>query len=267
MRVVNAKSLICSNDHCFDISKYGYVNLLSRSVNNKYDKKMFKSRRTLSKSGFFEPLYERITKSVMNRAAFKNEVTKVLDAGCGEGSNLSSILQKINQSIPYEFLGVGVDISKEAIIAASRHYKSCIWCVADLAKCPFYDKQFDLILNILSPANYSEFQRILEDEGLVIKVVPDKDYLQEIREILYEKTNKQHYSNDKTLELFRDNLDILDILNVRYTRILDNALIRDLIQMTPLSWSATEVSLQKILKMNSLEITIDLTILLGRKKL
>lgn len=267
MKVVNTKSLKCSSDHCFDVSKYGYVNMLSHSVKNKYSKKMFKSRRILSKSGFFEPLNERISQSIINRVVFKNEVTKVLDAGCGEGSNLSSILQRIGQSMSNDLLGVGIDISKEGINAASRDYENCIWCVADLAKCPFNNKQFDIILNILSPSNYSEFQRMLEDDGLIIKVIPESDYLQEIREILYQKTNKQHYSNDKTLELFRSNLDILDIQNVRYTKTLDNTLIGDLVHMTPLSWGATEGSEQKVLKMSSIEITIDLTILLGRKKL
>lgn len=266
MKTVNFKSLTCSSDHCFDLSKHGYVNLLSHSVKTKYNKQMFESRKILCRSGFFEPLNEQISEQIINELKFKSKLMKVLDAGCGEGSHLTSVHQKISNNTANDFLGVGVDISKEGIYIASRDYPHTIWCVADIANCPFVSKQFDIILNILSPSNYSEFQRLLADDGMIIKVIPGSDYLKELREIFYEKTNRQDYSNDNTLELFRYNLDLLDIEHVRYSITLDSTLIDHLVHMTPLSWGAMEGSIQKVLKMTSLEITIDLAILLGRKK-
>ena len=67
--------------------------------------------------------------------------------------------------------------------------------------------------------------------------------------IFYEKINRQVYSNDNTLELFRYNLDLLDIQRVRYSATLEGTLIEHLIHMTPLSWGwgATEGRLQKVL--------------------
>src|SRR5699024_12760558 len=41
MKVVDFKSLICSNNHTFDFAKQGYVNMLTRSSNKHYDKNLF----------------------------------------------------------------------------------------------------------------------------------------------------------------------------------------------------------------------------------
>ena len=57
-------------------------------------------------------------------------------------------------------MGVGLDISKEAIIMASKEYKNIIWCV-EIFGAPFAGGCFDFILNILAPANYAEFKRMI----------------------------------------------------------------------------------------------------------
>ncbi|MCR8980676.1 methyltransferase domain-containing protein [Brevibacillus laterosporus] len=263
MRMVHRKSLLCTKGHCFDLSKHGYINLLTRASNTKYSKQMFKSRRAICKGGFFEPLIEIISKKIMTETSKKR--INILDAGCGEGSHLSSIQEKISQDTALNPLGVGIDISKEGISLASREYPNAIWCVTDLAHCPFAGEQFDFILNILSPSNYSEFTRMITDDGMVIKVIPNRDYLKELREAFYNETNRQEYSNDKTLALFKSHFQLVDVEQVRYRFALDHTPIESLLQMTPLSWGSTEEGLQKILQMDVPEITIDLTILFGKK--
>ncbi|MDQ7092071.1 methyltransferase domain-containing protein [Desulfosporosinus sp. PR] len=265
MKIVDCKSLICARNHCFDIAKQGYVNLLSHSVKTKYTNPMFKARKTLCRSGFFEPLQEKISQLILAELTGKSEAIKVVDAGCGEGSHLSSIHQKIGKKT-HGFLGVGIDITKEGIQLAAKDYPHNIWCVADLAKSPFAGKQFDILLNILSPSNYLEFQRILADDGKIIKVIPDSGYLKELREIFQLNTTKPAYTNDNTVELFRRSVNLLDIQSVRYTLALDSTLMEHLVTMTPLSWYATETSLQRTREINALHVTIDLTILIGGKK-
>ena len=51
--------------------------------------------------------------------------------------------------------------------------------------------EFDVILNILSPANYAEFTRLLKPDGLFVKVVPENDYLKELRNVFYDETERQ----------------------------------------------------------------------------
>ncbi len=41
---VKDNSLLCLKEHCFDLSKSGYINLLNNPVHSKYDKQMFTAR-------------------------------------------------------------------------------------------------------------------------------------------------------------------------------------------------------------------------------
>lgn len=266
MEMVDAKSLICDNHHCFDLARQGYINLLTHANKTKYDKQMFQSRRIIFQSGFFDPLMEKISREVINRS--KNKINRIalLDAGCGEGFLLSGIKERIRRDAAIDLLGVGVDIAKEGIITAAKEYPDSLWCVADLAKCPFKSRQFDFILNILSPSNYLEFKRMVCEDGIIIKVIPESGYLEELRQIFYEQTEKEHYINDKTVDLFQENLLLTDMQRLRYNVHMDSALIEHLIKMTPLAWGAAEDRLQKALDRNLKKITVDLTILFGKKQ-
>jgi 23S rRNA (guanine745-N1)-methyltransferase len=264
MKLVHLKSLICTNNHCFDLSKQGYINMLSHAQRTKYDRQMFEFRRTICRSGFYETLNTKICEIIINKLESQSEPIKILDAGCGEGSHLSRIQEKITQSSGTGHLGVGLDISKEGIFLASKEYPNTIWCVGDLAKTPFASQQFNIILNILAPANYTEFKRMIAHDGRVIKVIPARDYLLELRNIFYEQTDQQIYSNDNTLDLFRSKFKLMNVERVRYNITLDQTLIEPLIHMTPLSWGTTKEHLQKALEMNLREVTIDLTILAGK---
>lgn len=263
MSLIN-DSLVCMNKHSYDMSKSSYINMVSNYRPTKYDKQMFISRKLISELGFFDPLIKNISE-VINRNNSSNHPIKILDAGCGEGYHLVKIKERMAGNRENNLLGVGIDISKEGIIIAAKQYSNNIWLVADIANTPFKDKQFDYILNILSPANYIEFSRILADEGLIIKVVPNENYLQELREILYKETRQSSYTNNKTIELFTDNLQLLDRIEINYKVSLDKSNIENLIYMTPLSWGATAENRAEIIKADINEITADFTILVGRK--
>ncbi|OAT72530.1 putative RNA methyltransferase [Parageobacillus thermoglucosidasius] len=265
MGIVDLKSLICSNNHTFDIAKQGYVNLMTRSLATRYDKELFESRKIIAESGFFELLYKMVSEWIKNEVRLEEETVKILDTGCGEGSHLSSIKQKISSHSTSEVLGVGIDIAKEGILVAAKHHSNMIWCVADLAHSPFRSNTFDVILNILSPANYQEFQRLLNDNGIVIKVIPRSDYLKELREVFFDEPEKQSYSNQKIVRRFNANFETVDMFRLRYSISLSKALIPPLIRMTPLSWSATAEKIETLLNMNLSEITIDLDVLIGKK--
>ncbi|WP_230200134.1 methyltransferase domain-containing protein [Bacillus niameyensis] len=148
-------------------------------------------RKIITESAFFEPLSHSIAKVIYNHVAKTNETIFMLDMGCGEGSHLSNICEIVSSNYYDSVVGVGIDISKEGITEASKNYTERIWTVADLANTPFKNQQFDVILNILSPSNYSEFNRLLKADGVVIKIVPQSDYLKELREhLLNNLTNK-----------------------------------------------------------------------------
>jgi 23S rRNA (guanine745-N1)-methyltransferase len=141
MNMNGSNSLVCSNRHCFDLSKYGYIHLFSSSVKpTKYDKKLFESRHAICRSGFFEGMIQQIGHIIRNeRVNKKTKRLNILDVGCGEGSHLAELVNDLN-STGSEVLGIGTDISKDSIRIASREYPGLIWCVSDLAHSPFMDK-------------------------------------------------------------------------------------------------------------------------------
>jgi len=263
MQMINLQSLVCSTQHCFDISKQGYINLLSRAGSTKYDKKIFEYRREISKNGFFDPLYAAVSEIIMSQAP-SNEAIRILDAGCGEGSHLNNIQIEIAQKKHNPLLAVGIDISKQGISFAATEYSNAIWCVADISNCPFASKRFKFIINILSPANYSEFKRLITDDGLVIKIVPEQDYIKELREIFYEGSDKQVYTNSAILRHFNEQFELLGIERIRYQVNLSEPLIEPLVGMTPLSWGTSKERMEKVRQMNLKQVTMDFKILIGK---
>lgn len=266
MKTVQLKSLICVNHHCFDLSKDGYIYLVPHKVRTKYDQELFAARKRISSGNFFEHLITQISQRILKESGSGSEMIRMLDAGCGEGSHLSETMQKIQKQTLKELLGVGIDISKEGIRLAAKSSPAAVWCVADLANCPFDDKQFDYILNVLSPASYAEFQRLLNDDGMIIKVVPGSMYLQEIRKLLYKEPDKQQYSNEHTTELFNQKFALVDTQQVRYEMMVDSEYLEHLIRMTPLSWGAPELLIRRSIARRHMRVTFDFNVLYGKKK-
>jgi 23S rRNA (guanine745-N1)-methyltransferase len=265
MQVIDFKSLICLNHHTFDFARQGYLNLMTHSVNTKYSKALFEARRKLiTKGEFFTLLSHAIAKFITEHLVKTKETISILDTGCGEGSHLSNICEIIRSNFFKNVLGVGIDISKEGIMVASKNYSDKIWAVADLANTPFKFKQFDVILNILSPLNYAEFDRLLKPNGIVIKIVPQNSYLKELREHLFQKNEKQFYSNAETMERFKKSFQFIECSRLTYTMNLNKSSIEWLVQMTPLTWSTTEEQIKSFLIKNSAQITVDLDILIGK---
>ncbi len=265
IRVINGKSLVCKSKHCFDISKTGYINFLLNSVDTHYDKKLFESRNKVCKQGVFDQMITKITSLVDTYYLkdCKESSINILDVGCGEGSHLANTIEALKNKYTMNFRGLGIDIEKEAIKIASREYGDIIWCVADLAKIPFMSKQFDIVFNIFTPSNYSQFNRILKKDGILIKVIPNSNYLVELRNIFYDDTDKQKYSNEKVIKHFSDNLRIIEQDNILYTVELDRENLERIIQMTPLSWEVSSEKIQKALDMKIDSITIDLCFIVG----
>ncbi|GAA0494261.1 hypothetical protein GCM10008986_21010 [Salinibacillus aidingensis] len=266
MEVHESKSFICQKGHTFDFTKKGYINLTTRPSKTKYTKELFEARRELMvEQQLFEPLLEKIDAWIQNTVSRQDALT-ILDTGCGEGSHLARITEKLHNTFTNGVTGVGIDLSKEGIMTAAKNYPETIWAVADLAHSPFRDQSFQLLLNILSPSNYGEFSRLLKNGGYVLKVVPQQNYLTELRDAFFKDTDRASYSNDDTVDLFTRHFQLKDRIRVTYNVDLNPSSMQSLIQMTPLTWSISETDIQAVLDKHSLSsITVDLEILIGIK--
>jgi 23S rRNA (guanine745-N1)-methyltransferase len=266
--ILQKNFLLCKNAHCFDLSKNGYINLLRNPISSKYNKNLFIARKKILQDDFFKKLIVEIGNFIVK--VIKNKQLpdlRILDTGCGEGTNLVSISKYIREKSKINPVGVGLDISKEGIWIAAREYPGYIWCVADLADSPLNDRQFNFILNILSPANYSEFDRLLNDDGILIKVIPGDFYLQEIRKKFYPKNEKKYSSSEESIKLFRKKFTIIKRQRISYQQKIESNNIPCLIEMTPLSWNFKRDNLEieafKFPEINN--ITVDLIILIGKE--
>ncbi|MFC4402168.1 putative RNA methyltransferase [Gracilibacillus xinjiangensis] len=244
----------CKSNHPFDIAKKGYINYLMQASPKDYSRELFEARHKIINAGMYEKMHQMIA-TVINEL-ITSSASACLDIGCGEGSHLVQILQQTNKE---NMIGVGMDISKVGIMTAAKYYEDIIWTVGDLSKSPFQSKQFDILLNILSPANYVEFSRLLKDDGIVIKVIPQTYYLKEIRELVLTDEQKA-YSNDQTIENFRKYFPDVKVKRLKEKWKVEQVYQEALLDMTPLTWG-------KNAGIHSLdEITIDLDILIAQKR-
>ncbi|WP_188455703.1 putative RNA methyltransferase [Virgibacillus oceani] len=260
MKVNALKSIICLNNHTFDFAKWGYINMMIRHSNGHYEKKLFEARQKIITGGELYPLlHHKISGIIKMHSDVSNNQPVMLDLGCGEGSHLQKILDKCNDAIT----GIGLDISKEGIILAAKKYKNSIWIVGDLVNTPFADQSGHIILNILSPANYMEFKRILAPAGIVVKVVPNANYLKELQDVLFMNNNKKNYDNDDTVSLFKQHFELVEYSKLSYSKELNQTELLNLVQMSPLAWNASKEKIDTFMNQSSSNITVDIDILVG----
>ena len=251
------KYIACERKHTFDFSKSGYLNLLKRNKNVIYDKYLFNARKQIAKNGFFDGVEQQIIKIIIDKYQLKKQLT-ILDLGCGDGTIFSNILLALKQT-GIQYNAIGIDSSKEGIRLASRSDKSVLWLVSDIANIPIIENNIDVILNTLSPANYGEFNRLLKDDGIIIKTVPNQEYLTELRRIIHLKD----YSNSNVVSLFSKNTLNYKSVKVTYQKKLSNEEQKRVFKMTPLT-ERIEFNEQRSNFPNT--ATIDVTVLIGDKK-
>lgn len=245
------KALVCLEGHRFDVSKKGTLYFLNHQIKTDYDREMFEHRRKLIVHGMYQPLLDLLQPFCQNQ--------RILDVGCGEGS----FLQQLNEQATL-LPSVGFDISKEGIYLASDYGENVFWCVADLTNLPFQEDRFTTILNIFSPSNYQEFQRVLVDGGQLIKVVPRSGYLKELRAAFYpEDEKKQHYSNQAVVEKFQETFRESERQTLTYVFDIPESCQLSLLEMSPLEWGVSMEIKEKLQKKPLKRITIDLDILIG----
>lgn len=244
---VNDASIVCANRHTFDFTKQGYVNLAPQRSEELYTKELFAARRDIITSGFYDPLHQELAKVV-------GQATVIADLGCGEGTHLQKLL-------PQGAVGIGIDLAKEGVKMAAS-YDNVLWQVADLANIPLTTSSVDTIVNILSPSNYKEFRRILRPTGCMVKVVPGEHYLAELRQAFFPE--KSPYCNAKIVALFEQQFTHTEKITVRYEQQLTSALMRLLVDMTPLTQNVEEERKIKFIRNQTHTITLEFVILIGR---
>ena len=250
-------SIVCGRGHRIDFNKHGYLHFLRGAADTEYGRKMFLARRELLNAGLFKPIVEEIAK------ALPSQPLKILDVGTGEGTpfyQLSELRAGQDDCL------VGFDISKAGVTLATQLDMKAFFCVADLRQLPFNDQSFDAIIELFSPSDYAEFNRVLMPGGTLIKVIPNADYLTELRHLLYAEGDQHaHYDNSRVKELFAQHYPNGRVQRVRYRFELPAGMQAALVEMTPLHWGrgVKQLTATELAKLQA--VTVDVSLLIAKK--
>lgn len=233
-------SLRCENGHVFDLSAKGYVNLAPGhdQVKEKYGADLFDSRSRVFRDGFYIPVAQAVETMIAGRVGASPFA--LADVGCGEGYYSRSIAARFPDGTI-----LGLDLSRDGILRAAKEPGQARWLVADLKRLPIRDGGLDLILDVLTPADYAAFKAALKPGGTLIKVVPGEDYLREIREAVRSSLRVPEYDNRRVIRLLEENAEALEQATVRKTFSLSPEQSDAFLRMTPLTFSVPEEVLEK----------------------
>ena len=224
--ILEGQSLCCVNRHTFDIARQGYVNLAPQvKQSTKYDKSTFAHRQTFLEKGYYDHLYQAIEQTVID-----HQLTTLFDSGCGEGYYSRKLAQNSHRQL------LAMDLSKESIALAARtdRDKQVKWFVGDLTQIPLQAQTVDGILDIFSPANYQEFQRILRPGGVVLKMIPGPNHLKELRHVARKYLRSETYENQAIVEHTHTKLNLLHQEQIGKTLAMSPEVTDSLVAMTPL---------------------------------
>lgn len=257
MKGVVENSIVCQNDHQIDFNRHGYLHFLNGAAETEYGREMFLARRQLLSAGLFKPIIQKIAEKLPNKPL------RILDVGTGEGTplkQLSDLRPTTGDAM------VGFDISKPGVTLATQLGLDAFFCVADLRQLPFNDQCFDAIVELFSPSDYREFQRVLAPDGYLMKVVPNSGYLSELRQLLYgNDQEKSHYDNQRVVDLFKQHYPACEVEPVKYQFEIPAGLQQALVEMTPLHWGKGAKHLTAADLAELTTITVDVSLLTAKK--
>lgn len=239
----NADGFTCEKRHQLNVNRKGCLNVLSAQVDSCYDADLFAARRRVFDAGCYDTVVEAI------EFLLPGGNHLLLDAGCGDGWYLNALLTRHEG-----WCGTGVDISRDAIFQATNLPCTALWVVGDLRRLPFADGSFTVLLDVLTPANYDEFRRVLAPDGLLIKVYPGSGYLKELRAA----RNMPPYEEGQVDAYLREKAAIVDERRVTVTHTVSDELWRDFVWMTPLMQDLSADEKNAIATKNAGSVTVDL---------
>lgn len=249
------KTAKCENNHCFDLAKEGYVNLLSahKSGDSTGDnKEMAKSRRDFLEKGFYSPLASAVGDFIEKYTA---DGDGVLDICCGEGYYTSYLAQKYNRDF------YGFDLSKNMVRLAAKRNCGAKFFVANIASIPIKSNSVKLAFHLFAPFHSAEFSRILSDDGVIVTAIPGKEHLFGLKKVLYDEP---YYNDEKAPAT--ENLELIDKIRVKNTIELDSKQdIKALFQMTPYYYHTPSEGMNRLDMLENLSTDIEFVLLVYKK--
>ncbi len=272
---LQGRSLTCEAGHSFDLAKQGYVNLYRGKPINEYTKESFQERQTILEKGMYAHILEEICAFLRKiygpseMSGFEDGVVwekkVLLDAGCGEGYYTRELALCLGNVLEL----YGTDLSRDSIQLAAGTANGMgpgpadiRWFVSDISKLPVADGSVDVVLDIFTSANYQEFQRVLAEDGFLIKVIPGEGHVKELREAAKDQLYHKDYKERRGAAVFGEHFEVVFQKTVSCTFQVTPAERDIFINMTPLLFA---VDKSQIDWTQVKTITVEGELLTGRK--
>lgn len=257
---ISENSFKCSMNHCYDISRSGYINLLQsqKAHNHGDDKLMVRARKEFLDSGHYNRLRDAVSSDVVK---YCRSGDTVLDAGCGECFYTSDFTDKLAENGINADV-IGIDISKNALAYAKSRNSRIKRAVASVFHLPVADKSCRILLSVFAPYCEQEFLRVISDGGYFIQVIPLENHLWSLKKAVYDNPYKNN-----TDEYSLNGFELIKSREIRYTiNLKSNSEIKNLFMMTPYYYKTSEMDFRKLDTINELAAEAEFAVLVYRKK-
>ena len=248
------KTYRCSNNHCYDLAKSGYINLLlnpDKATTNPGDsKESLIARKDYLNSHHYDSILNQVIELIKKYAKYQDiKDLNILDLGCGEGYYTYGIYQSIPANIS------GLDISKVGVNMATKYTKEITWLVGNSKNIPILDHSLDFVTALFTVVNLSELQRVLKENGKIIHVTANSNHLIEFKQMIYDEIIEK---SDKFIRL---DLPIVEQFDFTKKELIENREdVLNLLMMTPHYYHIATHKRHILDELESLEITIDIKI-------
>lgn len=213
----------CEKNHCFDIARQGYVNLLpvqqKHSLHPGDTRQQVLARRSFLEGGFYSP----IARAVCRIAREFGCHGPVLDVGCGEGYYSHQLKMALDCEL------TGLDISKEAVRWAAGLYKDCSWVCATAAHLPVEPRSVGLLTSLFSVTLPEEFRRALTEDGMFLQVLAGPDHLLGLKSLIYPTLTEKEKDSVPALPGFA----LVHSERVSFSFTVEGDQVGNLLSMTP----------------------------------
>lgn len=238
-------SMQCINRHNFDIAKQGYINLnMHNSQNTGDNNKMIEARKNFLEKGHYSFLLDKINSLLSTEDS-------LVDLACGEGYYTSRFIAKDK---------IGIDLSKLGLKIASKNDPNTTYLLNSIFHNPLEDACADKIITIFAPIAKEEIVRILNEDGSFILVRPDEYHLYELKKAIYDNPYLNEIENIRIDGMYLDNE-----YKISRKTTLNNEDINNLFMMTPYYNTTSKVDKDKLIDIDSLEITFSFIIDIYKK--
>lgn len=250
--ILDGKTYKCQNNHCYDIAKSQYINLLlnpDKSTNNPGDnKESLMCRKNYLNQGYYDVILNEVVNYIK---AHHHPQMQILDLGCGEGYYTYRMQQELNDdSIIY-----GLDISKDGIQMASKYTKDIYWMVGNSKNIPLVDHSLDVITALFTVVKDSEIKRCLKEDGYMIHVTANNKHLIEFKELIYDEVKVK---SDQFIRLPFEVSESYDFKKTIHLRNREDTL--NLLKMTPHYYHIKKDRRHVLDTLGEFDVTIDIRI-------